>query len=288
MEEKKNTPIDNEDKKNTQETPAAKKNTTKKKKFGPNLDFAATEAFNLLRTNVMFSFAQSQFSRVIGVTSSAPGEGKSFITINLAYSMAEAGYKVILIDCDLRRPTVYKNLELPLSPGLSNLLVNEQRNVVHNGVLHENLSVIPAGDIPPNPSELLGSVRMQEFIRNAREKYDYIVLDTPPVNVVSDSLTLAPQSDGVLLVVRMNQSDRISVRAAIEQMEYAQVKILGVVLNGVKLAAGHHGDHRYSRYGRKYGYGKYGYGAAPAAAEQTAEQKPAEKQKAAKKGAKKN
>ena len=251
-------------------------------------DFFLREAYKTMRMNVNFSLADQAQCKVIIATSAQESEGKSITAANLAISFAETDARVLLVDCDLRQPRMGRMLKINAPVGLSDVLVKpellDEAMISYKG----KLDILLAGSIPPNPSELLGSVRMQEFIRNAREKYDYIVLDTPPVNVVSDSLTLAPQSDGVLLVVRMNQSDRISVRAAIEQMEYAQVKILGVVLNGVKLAAGHHGDRHYGRYGRKYGYGKYGYGAAPAAAEQTAEQKPAEKQEAAKKGAKKH
>jgi len=120
-------------------------------KFGAELDFAATEAYNLLRTNLLFSFSEQDKGKIIGITSPAAHEGKSTTAINLAYSLAEAGQKVILVDADMRKPTLAKNLNKPISPGLSNFLVSRNTSVMHNGLLHENLSVVMAGDIPPLP-----------------------------------------------------------------------------------------------------------------------------------------
>ena len=125
------------------------KPTTLPKTFS-ELNFASKEAYNLLRTNIVFSFPDSESGKVVGISSSCPSEGKSFTAINLAASLAEAGNTVLLVDCDMRRPSIAKTLGKPLSPGLSNLLVSNDKNVVHKGIINENLSVVTAGDIPPN------------------------------------------------------------------------------------------------------------------------------------------
>ena len=149
-----------------------KKGTEKKgaQKIGKDLDFASLEAYNLLRTNLSFSLPDNDGGKVIGITSPCPQEGKSTTSLNLSYSLAEAGYKVLLIDSDMRRPSIYKALDLPRSPGLSNLLTEEPDNVIRNGVLADNLSVLMSGDIPPNPSELIASKKMQKLIEGFRSE----------------------------------------------------------------------------------------------------------------------
>ena len=143
-----------------------------KRFVGPKLNFEGREAYNLLRTNLMFSVKRNnRKARVIGVTSSVHGEGKSLTTINLAYSIAESGKKVILVECDLRLPTLRKKLGLPKTTGLSNLLagINSENATLHKDVLIKNFDVVQAGDIPPNPSELLGSNQFTVLIDNLAE-----------------------------------------------------------------------------------------------------------------------
>lgn len=235
--------------------------------LSPKSDFFVREAYKTLRTNVSFALTGDSGCKVIVVTSSLQGEGKSITAMNLAISYAMTDRKVLMVDCDLRRPKVARLLRMSAKVGLSNLIVNP--DLKDEAILSTNVSgldVILSGDIPPNPSELLGSPRMQCLIAEMRERYDIIILDSPPVNMVTDAVVLAPHSDGVLFLVRANRSERGAVIHAVEQMEYAKAKILGFVLNDVDMEKTHYGygKYRYKRYSRYrkygYGYGGYGYG----------------------------
>ena len=247
-------------------------------------DFFIREAYKTLRTNVTFSLAGEGKSRVVVVTSSLQSEGKSTTAVNLALSFAEAGKKVLLVDCDMRRPKLGRLLNLSAPAGLSNLLLDP--SLLEKPIIKEysTIDVLLSGDIPPNPSELLGSERMKKLLDQMREKYDCIILDTPPINMVTDAVVLAPQTDGVLFVVRANQSERGAVIHAVDQLEYTQAKLLGFVLNGIDLekASYGYGKYRYRKYkkygyyGNRYGYGNgygYGYGyGSPPGQKQAAEQ----------------
>ena len=228
-------------------------------------DFFIREAYKTLRTNVSFALGGEEGCKVIVVTSSLQGEGKSITAVNLAMSYAMTDRKVLVIDCDLRRPKLARLMQLNAKSGLSDLLIHSKQKpeaIIPTGI--ENLDMILSGKIPPNPSELLGSSRMKDLLDELKESYDYIFLDSPPVNMVTDAVVLAPESDGILFLVRANQSERGALLHAVEQLEYAKIKILGFVLNGVDLEKTHYGykKYRYGRYLRygKYGYGRYGYG----------------------------
>ncbi len=201
--------------------------------FGRDLDFASIEAYNLLRTNLVFAMPDRDSGKVLGLTSPCPEEGKSTTSINLSYVLAEAGNKVLLVDADMRRPSLAKNIDLPMAPGLSNCLVDNGSNAIHSGVLHENLSVLLSGDIPPNPSELIGSEKMKKFIEGLRAKYDYVIFDLPPVNAVSDPLIMSNNVDGMILVVRHAHTRRRDIYEAVRQLELVNARILGFVYNGV-------------------------------------------------------
>ena len=200
--------------------------------------FSVKEAYKTLRTNIRFSLPEGKCHKV-GVTSGLPNEGKSITALNIAITFAEAGQRVLLIDADLRRPSVARLLIENGDPGLSNLLAGmcKVEDVIHKNQ-YPNLDVILSGAIPPNPSELLSSPRMAKLLEDFTGQYDYIFVDTPPVNVVTDASVLAPELDGMLFVVRQNQSERESVARAISQLNRAGAKILGFVLNGAKLASG--------------------------------------------------
>jgi len=219
--------------------------------IGNDLNFAAKEAYKRLRTNLLFSFADSEDCRVIGVTSSMRGEGKSTTSVNTAYTLAEAGKRVLLIDADMRLPNVYKLLNLELSPGLSNLLVgvNSEENPINTSHLHRNLCVVTAGDIPPNPTELLSSKRMASAVKVLSEKFDYIIIDLPPVDEVADALIVSRITHGMILVVRENYADKRAVDHTITQLNYHQANILGVVMNCAEV------EHKYykkSYYQKEY------------------------------------
>ncbi len=228
--------------------------------------FFLREAYKTLRTNVNFALGAKEGCQVILVTSAMQSEGKSLTALNLAISLAQTDKKVLIIDCDLRRPKLGRLLNVSAGSGLSNLLVDAAyMDVTILGHEKYGIDLILAGDIPPNPSELLSSVRMQKLLEALKERYDYIVLDSPPVNMVVDAVVLAPQTDGVLFVVRAGSSERGAVIHAIDQLEYAKAKVLGFVFNGMTAeSSSGYGKYRYRQYGRygyrRYGYGKYGYG----------------------------
>ena len=226
------------------------------KMIGENLNFAASEAYKLLRTNLTFSFTDEDTKRVIGVTSSMKGEGKSLTSINLAYTIAETGKKVLLMECDLRLPNIAKRLNLESTPGLSNLLVglNTASQVIQKGVLQTELDVIVAGDVPPNASELLESSRMQYALEKLSEYYDYVILDLPPVTAVADALVASKLASGMVIVVRQDYATKEALAETMRQMRYANARVLGFVMNGVVDSELPY-QKRYYKYGYEYGYG---------------------------------
>ena len=230
--------------------------------IGSGISFAAAEAYKLLRTKLQFSFADDeQGSRVIGLSSALSGEGKSLSAVNLAHALSQLDKKVILIDCDMRRPTLAEKLKIKSKPGLSNFLTGQSDTegmIQYCGIKQEEKAfhVIAAGENPPNPIELLSSKRMASVLKGLRKSYDYIILDLPPVGEVSDALAIAKETDGILLVVRQNYCDRIALSDTVRQFAFIDTKILGVVFNctsefGAKYEKGY-----YKRYYRSY-YRRY-------------------------------
>mgnify|MGYP002868817541 CR=1 FL=1 len=205
-----------------------------------NMSFAASEAYKLLRTNLMFSFSGSERCRIIGMTSSFRGEGKSLTSINLAYTMAEAKKNVLLIEGDMRLPTLSQRLRLRAAPGLSNLLVGisslgetiQSYDVAVEEDVTITVDVLVSGDIPPNPSELLGSERMQKLLEALRKHYDYIIFDLPPVTAVTDALVASKLVDGMVIVVRNNHAVRGALAETIRQLKLVDTRILGFAFNG--------------------------------------------------------
>lgn len=203
-----------------------------------NSSFAAQEAYKSLRTSVRFALRDSGCKR-IGMTSAMASEGKSITMLNLAISVAMDGQKVLLIDADLRRPSQARMLLEKATPGLSNVLagmVSPEEAI--RPELYPNLDVLFSGDVPPNPSELLGSDRMRDLIEEMSKKYDYILVDTPPVILVSDAAIVANLLDGMLLLVRQGKSKKDELKRAIANLELAGITPMGIVLNGVELREG--------------------------------------------------
>lgn len=229
----------------------------KEQSYAPGADqstvFAAKEAYRTIRTNLMFSLAKKG-CRTILFTSSVQGEGKTTTAANVAFSLARSNKKVLLIDLDLRRPRVHRLVKKPNSPGLTNILsgFSSVEDVCYRNVF-PNLDVICAGTISPNPSELVASEGMAELLKKLQPDYDFIILDTPPVNVVSDALTLVEYIDGIILIVRPNFTARKEVQKAIEQIHFVGGKILGVVANAVVTEK----KRSYRRYGSYGSYGSY-------------------------------
>lgn len=222
------------------------------------LNFAAAEAYKLLRTNLQFSMPEKA-CRIVGVTSSIRGEGKSTTSINLAYTLAQSGKRVLLIDADMRLPSVASKLEIAGKPGLSNLLagLNEEKSCMKPSGRFENWFIMPAGDIPPNPSELLGSERMHSLLERYEKYFDYVVIDLPPIGVVTDALVLSQWMDGLILAVRQNYTERKALADTMYQIKKIGSKFLGFVMTDAAVGEGSY--KHYSKYGKKYGYG-YGYG----------------------------
>lgn len=229
---------------------------TKPSVMGPNISFAASEAYKLLRTKLQFSFADESDCHIIGISSALSGEGKSLTAVNLAYTLSQLDKKVLLVDCDMRRPTLAGKLRLLKYPGLSNYLtrqcqLDELVQVCEMKGGESTFHVISAGQNPPNPVELLSSARMKKALDSVRQAYDYVILDLPPVGEVSDAMAVAKQIDGLLLVARQNYCDRIALTEAVRQFEFIDTKILGVVFN----CAGEYTGNGYNKHYRKY-YGK--------------------------------
>lgn len=212
----------------------------------PNSTFA--ESFKILRTNVQFSLKLNEPKTVL-ITSSSAGEGKTTVTANLAISFANAGYKTIAIDADMRIPALYKEFNLDNSIGLSNYL-NEEVSIkdMIKAVPIENLSMIPSGPIPFNSSELLSSKRMADLLVELKKMYQLVIIDSAPINVVADTQIISPLVDGTLLVISAGNTRRGDLRRALDSLQYTTV--LGLVLNVL--------SKRTDRYYYNYNYYKSG------------------------------
>ncbi len=221
--------------------------------------FAVTEAFKTLRANLMFSSA-GEDCPVFGTTSAYSDTGKSVITANAAVSFAYLDKKVLLIDGDMRKPVQHRIFGRENRHGLSELLScgksQDMAEVFEKSVIHgvvPGLDLIPCGKIPPNPSELMSSDNMRRLIEYARENYDVVFIDFPPICNVSDAGVVAELITGYMIVVRSGDTDKRAVTSAVEQMNQMKAKIIGFVLNDVNLKTDGTYAGRYSRYYRSYG-----------------------------------
>lgn len=242
-------------KKNKKENAAASRFLLKNAIMDPGLKFRVEEAYKSIRTNIMLS-VMKKGCKIIVVSSSMANEGKTTTTTNLAISISQADQRVLLIDGDLRKPKVHHYFSIPNAPGLTNYLgasVNSRaaQKVDLFSIIHpteyKNLCVITSGSIPPNPGEMLGSEPMADFLKEVSEHFDYIIIDSPPINVVSDALPVIRESDGVVMVVRANASTHPELQKALDALKFIDAKILGFVVN-------YESEKR-----SKYGYYKYGY-----------------------------
>lgn len=214
-----------------------------------NMKFRINEAYRAARANLSFSLVKDGCKK-IAITSSLMGEGKTTTAVNIAIMLAQqVNIKVLLIDCDLRKPKVNRFFDLQNSPGLTNFLggMKDIASIVRE-TKFPSLNVITCGVNVPNPSELLSSVSMETLVQQMESKYNYIIFDTPPVNVVIDALALANLSDGFVIVVKEGSSLHPELRRTIMTLEHAKIKILGVILNGSKLETKDNYKYRYERY----------------------------------------
>lgn len=221
--------------------------------------FGVSEAFNTLRTNICYSTASDECA-VYAVTSDFSGAGKSVVSANVAMSLAMLGKKTLLIDCDLRRPELATIFSKEKTAGLSDYLAGEIEKFesVFTSVDQPNLDVVFSGKIPPNPSDLLGSARMSEFIEKCKGTYDIIIIDTPPACEVSDVGVISDSLTGCILVARSNYSDLTALKFANELIEGVNSRVIGIVINDVDYkAAGYYGNK--GRYGKYRKYTAYSY-----------------------------
>lgn len=216
------------------------------------------EAYRMARTNLFYSGDNADGGAVFGVTSASPGDGKSLTCANLAISIAMSGKRVLLIDCDMRKPTQKTAFGAQTESGLSEYLAGVTDVPCVCETQQENLWLLTSGRCPPNPAELLYRPRFAELIANARETYDYVFVDLPPVGLISDAAIVAPQIQFYVLVIRMKKSDMRLVQASAESLEKVGGKIAGLLLNDVAdgYSKGYKGG-GYSKYGRYGGYSRY-------------------------------
>jgi capsular exopolysaccharide synthesis family protein len=214
---------------------------------------AFSEAIRAVRTAVLFSSAE-EGTRSVVITSTGPHEGKTLVSSSLAITLAQAGQRTLVIDADMRRPRMHEALGRPQEPGLSNVLVGDTKLAdAARPTTIENLSLLAAGHIPPNPAELLGSKKYEDLLAELRKRYDWIVIDAPPVMPVTDAALVAHSAGGVLFVVGSEMTPRQTAASAIDQLKGANAKFVGVVLNRVNIQRH---SYYYSPYYRKE-YGKY-------------------------------
>ena len=194
--------------------------------------FAIVESYKAARSNIMFSLSADD-DKLFAVTSYSKGEGKSTVSANLAISFSKMEKRVLLIDCDLRRPNIHNVFKLENKAGLSNIIgkMVDYEDVIHRNVL-PNLDILPSGTIPPNPSEPLCSSRFTELVKKLHEDYDYIIFDTPPIGVVADALLLKDLVAGFVVVLRERSTTHGDVQNILDSMKLADAKILGFVKVG--------------------------------------------------------
>ena len=219
------------------------------KLLGSNTPFAVQEAYSAIRTRLSFT-SKGEKCPIYVVTSSKPGEGKTLNTLNLAISLAGMGKKVLVIDGDMRNPTCHKFLDTRRENGVSEILAGIAESVNVRKTKYNNLFFIPAGSIPPNPAELLASDKMEELAQFLREHFDYVLVDTPPIGLVTDAALLSEVATGYILIVKSGLSRTPEVQESIDAIKSVGGRVCGFVLNG----ASGKGSEYYKTKGGSYGY----------------------------------
>ena len=220
------------------------------------LGFQIRESYKTARTNIAYSIIKKGCKK-IAFTSSAKGEGKTVTAMNVASALAQqVDTRVLVIECDLRRPHVHSALRLAPTPGLTNYLNDEcTADEIIQSTKLSNMNAVCYGAVPPNPSELLASEAMADFIKMVEKDYDYIIFDTPPIGVVIDAVPIIKTSDGVGVVVKNNSTTYPQFNKTLETLERSGGKTLGVIINKVKPAE----TRKYKKGYGNYSYGYYGY-----------------------------
>ena len=222
-----------------------KSDTRKDKVIEYKTDFLITEAYKELRTNLRYSLSKGGCKKIL-INSPISQDGKSTICTNLGITIAQTGARVLLLDCDLRKGRLHNFFNLKSKPGISELLIGlaNEKDAIQN-TIYNNLQVITVGKIPPNPAELLDGGQMEELLKSLERNYDFIIIDSPPVNVVSDALSLIKLVDGVILVVRENATSHPNIASAISRLEFVEARIIGFILNGMSNKLGNKSKSKY-------------------------------------------
>ena len=224
--------------------------------------FVVKEAYSAIRTNLLFT-QQGETCPIYVITSPTANNGKSINSINLAVSFAQMGKKALLIDGDMRNPTIHRMFNIPVKNGLSEILAGLTDNITVSKTDIENLSILTAGKIPPNPSELLSSDRMDKLLSFVKQHYDCVFIDTPPANLVTDPTAFATKATGYILIIKSGVTDIQSTRKTVNSLSTIGANIVGFVLNDAIEADGlryySYGKRRGYRYKYKYSYNYYNY-----------------------------
>ena len=225
-----------------------------------DIPFIVKEAYSAIRTKLMFT-GKGEKCPVFAVTSAFSADGKTTNAVSLAVSIAMAEKRVLLIDGDMRKPSVHRHFALECRNGLSEILAGLTSDVKLRKTEHQNLSVLTAGEVPPNPAELLGAKQMDTLLEYVRQFFDYVIIDTPPVNIVTDASVIAGKVTGYVIVVQSGKNHLRDVHDAVRQLESMNGNIVGLILNDPENKAEAHGSYYYKRY-YNHEQGKY-YGDVP-------------------------
>lgn len=245
--------IRNIKKSTSRDTLRKSKSQSRKYILNEGTKFIITEAYNTARTNLVFALSQTK-NKAISFTSSSPAEGKSTTCLNMAITLASTGAKVLLIDLDLRKPVLHSLLKLNRTVGSSTILsgmCTVSEAICKN--VRPNLDLIPSGPIPPNPAELLSSPNTGKLIEVLRTHYDYILIDTPPVNIVTDSQLLNNYIAGTVFIIRDNYTRHTEIQKALNQIKLANGKVLGFIKTACQVSGGS-GYYKNSYYNYNYSY----------------------------------
>lgn len=231
---------------NTVQTPASKSPAKK-------VPFAVVEAYKTIRTNISFSLDHEGCKSFV-ISSSVPSEGKSTTAVNVAVAFSQLGKNVLLIDADLRRPSIHKKLKLVNTRGLYTILSGNSSYEDCVQHINKNFDVLTSGPLPSNPIELIESNALSNLLDSLKEQYEYIIFDSTPINIVSDAISLAPKTDGLILVVKEGSTRKDDVRRALSACKFANIRILGTIINDVNPKNSRKYHYRRYRSGYRYKY----------------------------------